>query len=85
MNLTIPRSSTVCQPVTYGAVHWRSLYIYRILQVRLGNYAAPLRAVLQPAATPINLGQQSSIAGDEGMAEGQARAVQETTLLSDGM
>ena len=50
-----------------------------------GNHAAPLRPALQPAASPVSLGQQDALAGDEGMAQTQTRTVQETAISPSGM
>ena len=42
-------------------------------------------AALQPAAAAVSPGQQDALAGDEGLAHTEARAVQETALLPYGM
>jgi hypothetical protein len=52
---------------------------------RAGNHAVPLRLALQPATPAIRLGQQVTLAGDEGLEHTQARAVQETVILPSGM
>jgi len=57
------------------------------LQIRrgTGNHAAPLRLALQPATPTISPRQQVALAGDEGLAQTQAAAVQETAILPSGM
>ena len=51
---------------------------------RTGNHAAPLCAALQPATSPVGLGQQDPLAGDEGLAQTQAATVQEAAILPHG-
>jgi hypothetical protein len=43
------------------------------------------RSVVQPAAAEISPRQQVALAGDEGLAQTQAAAVQETAILPSGM
>ena len=52
---------------------------------RTGNHAAPLCGSVQPATSPVSLGQQDALAGDEGLAQTEAGTVQETALSPSGM
>jgi transposase InsO family protein len=52
---------------------------------RPGDHAAPLCLAHQPATAAVGLGQQVAIAGDEGLAQSQAAAVQKTAIRPSGM
>ncbi len=50
-----------------------------------GGHAAALCAALQPASAAVRFGQQDALAGDEGLAQNDAGAVQKTALSPSGM
>ncbi len=50
-----------------------------------GGHAAQIRLALQPATPAISPRQQDPLAGNEGLAQTEARGVQETAISSSGM
>ena len=84
--LTPPKS-----PQTNGMVERFNGRIEEVLQshrFRSGEELATTLhrcLALQPAAPAISLGQQSALAGDERLAQTQAKAAQETAILPAGM
>jgi hypothetical protein len=49
------------------------------------DHAAPLRLALQPAAPAVSPGQHVALAGDEGLAQTQAAAVQKAAIRPPGI
>ena len=86
------RLAPPAHPQTDGMVERFNGRIEEVLQSHhfrsgeeLETHAAPLRGSVQPAAAPVSLGQQDTLASDERLAQTQTGVVQETAILPDGM